>query len=52
MDKEIRYEVKFIAALTDEEKVNFEDRLWKTIFEQMEIFVNFIEINVIEEENY
>jgi len=51
MKKETRYEVKFIASMTDEEVRNIEEYLWQTLYEQMGISVEFIETNIIEE-NY
>ena len=50
-NKETRYEVKFIASLTDDEVSAIEGYLWQTLYEQLGISAEFIETNIIEE-NY
>lgn len=51
MEKETRYEVKFVASMTDDEVANIEEYLWQTLYEQIGISAEFIETNIIEE-NY
>lgn len=51
MEKETRYEVKFIASMTDDEVSDIKEYLWQTLYEQFGISAEFIETNIIEE-NY
>ena len=50
-NKETRYEVKFVASLTDDEVTTIEKYLWQTLYGQLGIKAEFIETNIIEE-NY